>query len=260
MSTTHAVTLDGVGPVTVQVATHGTGSSLLLLHGGAGPQSVTGFADRLAAAGDIEVLVPVHPGFDAAPRPDGLSTIRGLAGLYVELLDALDLQDVTVVGNSIGGWIAAEMALLESPRLARSVLVDAVGLDLPGSPIVEFFDLTMDQVTDLSYADPDAFRIDPTALPPARQATLAANRATLRVYGGTTMADPTLMERLPKAAGPVLVVWGAADQIVPPEHGRAYAAALPDARYVLIENAGHLPQLEAPDALLDLVVGFLPRP
>ena len=85
---------------------------------------------------------------------------------------------------------------------------------------------------------------------------MAANREALRVYGGTTMADPTLLGRLPSARTPVLVVWGAADRIVPPEHGRAYAAALPGARFALIEDAGHLPQLETPETLLGLVTRF----
>lgn len=257
MSTTHTITTAGLGPVEVTVTRHGAGRPVLLLHGGAGPQSVSGFAERLAAAGDVEVLVPVHPGFEGTVRPDALTTIRGLAALYADLLEALDLADVTVVGNSIGGWITAEMILLGSPRLTRAVLVDAVGLDLPQAPIVDFFSLTMDQVADLSYADPDAFRVDPSTFPPERQAVMAGNREALRVYGGTTMADPTLLDRLPKAAVPVLVVWGAADRIVLPEHGRAYAAALPDSRHTVIGDAGHLPQLETPEKLLVLVVDFM---
>ncbi|MGW4210349.1 alpha/beta fold hydrolase [Lentzea sp. NPDC004789] len=240
----------------VDLTAHGSGRPMLLLHGGAGPQSVLGFAERLATGGDTQVLVPVHPGFEGTPRPDGLTTIGGLARVYTALLDELGLTDVTVVGNSIGGWIAAEIALLASPRVARVVLVDAVGLDLPQAPIADFFSLTMDQVADLSYADPDAFRIDVASLPPQRQAMMAANRETLRLYGGTTMADPTLLGRLPSATTPALVVWGKADGIVPPEHGVAYADALPDASFVLIDNAGHLPQLEAPDTLRELIAEF----
>ena len=258
MPTTHLVTLDGIA-VPVDVTTYGAGRPVLLLHGGAGPSSVAAFAEQLAGTGDVEVLVPVHPGFDGTPRPDSLTSIRGLAALYVALLDALDRHHVTVVGNSIGGWTAAEIALLDCPRVTSTVLVDAVGLDLPQAPIVDFFGLTIDEVVDLSYAHPDAFRFDPAALPPARQLAMAGNRESLRVYGGTTMADPTLLERLAKAAGPVLVVWGAADRIVPPEHGRAYAEALPDARYAVIEGAGHLPQLETPERLRDLVVSALPN-
>jgi pimeloyl-ACP methyl ester carboxylesterase len=255
-TTTHSVRLDGADSIELTVTTFGSGRPLLLLHGGAGPQSVTGFAERLAAATGVEVLVPVHPGFDGTARPEALTTIAGLARLYAALLEQLELDGVTVVGNSIGGWIAAELALLAAPGVAGVVLVDAAGLDLPQAPIANFFGLTLDQVADLSYANPDAFRIDPAQLPPERQALMAANRETLRVYGGMTMADPTLLGRLPGATTRALVVWGAADRIVPPEHGVAYAGTLPNARYVLIEDAGHLPQLETPERLRDLLVEF----
>jgi pimeloyl-ACP methyl ester carboxylesterase len=257
-TTTHRVTVDGLEPVDIVVTTYGSGRPLLLLHGGAGPQSVTGFAERLAASGGFQVLVPVHPGFEGTSRPERLTTIGGLARLYAALLGEMDLDDVTVVGNSIGGWIAAESALLADPRITRVVLVDAVGLDLPQAPIADFFSLTMDQVVAMSYAKPDAFRIVPASLPPERQAAMAANREALRVYGGTTMADPTLLDRLPAATVPALVVWGAADRIVPPEHGKAYATAMPAAEFVLIDDAGHLPQLETPETLLDLVTAFVP--
>jgi len=148
------------------------------------------------------------------------------------------------------------MALLSDPRVAGVVLVDAVGLASDTDPIVDFFALTMDQVTDLSYADPDRFRLDVDALPEAARQAVAANRATLLAYGGTTMADPTLLGRLPEIAVPTLVVWGAADRVVPPSHGAAYAAAVPGARLEVIDDAGHLPQLETPDRLTALVWAF----
>lgn len=242
--------------VDVTVTDQGAGRPVLLLHGGGGPATVAGFAGSLEQAG-LRVLTPVHPGFNGTPRPERVATIADLARLYVRLLDELDLTDVTVVGNSIGGWIAAEIALLHSDRVGRAVLVDAAGLRLDSHPIADFFSLTMDQVADLSYRDPDAFRIDVAAMTDGQRAAMAANRATLSVYGGTTMADPTLLGRLADAGTPTLVVWGAADRIVPVEHGHAYAKALPHARFELIEDAGHLPQLETPDRLRELVVGFL---
>ena len=255
-TTTLNVTVDGIGSVPVTVTEHGTGRPFLLLHGGAGPQSVDGFADLLASQEPARVLVPAHPGFGGTPRPDGLDSIRSLARLYTRMLDELGLTGVTVVGNSIGGWIAAEIALAASPRVSGVVLADAAGLELPDSPIADFFSLTMDQVADLSYYRPDAFRLDLDHLPEQQKAMMAANRAALGVYAGTAMADPGLLDRLPSVAVPVLVIWGEADRMIPVEHGRAYAKAIPNARFLLLPEAGHLPQLEAPDRLLAAVRDF----
>jgi pimeloyl-ACP methyl ester carboxylesterase len=119
----------------------------LLLHGGGGP--VTGFGELLAAERPARVISPYHPGFGGSPRPEALTTVGELAALYAELIDQLGLDDVTVVGNSIGGWIAAEMALLKSPRISRIILVNAVGIEVPGHPVADFFSLTLDQVFQL---------------------------------------------------------------------------------------------------------------
>ncbi|SDP42081.1 Pimeloyl-ACP methyl ester carboxylesterase [Klenkia soli] len=254
MPTTTTVTVPtAAGPVPVTLAEQGSGRPVLLLHGGAGPQSVAGFAELLAGTRPARVLTPTHPGFSGTPRPVGLDSIADLAALYVALLGELDLTGITVVGNSIGGWTAAEMALLADPRVGGVVLVDAVGLASDTDPVVDFFSLTMDQVTDLSYADPDRFRLDVDTLPAAAREAMAGNRAALLAYGGTTMADPTLLDRLPAVDRPVLVVWGAADRVVGPSHGEAYARAIPGARLEVIGDAGHLPQLETPDRLAGLV-------
>ncbi|MGH9059216.1 MAG: alpha/beta fold hydrolase [Acidimicrobiales bacterium] len=254
ITTTRTLTLPQIGPVPLTLTDRGAGPAVLLLHGGGGPQTVEVFAELLATDHGVRVLTPVHPGFAGTPRPDRIDSIAVLARLYAQLLSELGLAAVTVVGNSIGGWIAAEIALLDTHTVARVVLVDAVGLDLPATPIVDFFALSMDQVVNLSYANPDAFRIDPATLSEPAQAVMAANRVALRTYGGTTMTDPTLLTRLPGATVPALAIWGAADRIVPPEHGHAYAHAIPHARLELIPDAGHLPQLETPDTLARLVM------
>ena len=257
-TTTHTATasVPGIGPVPVTYTERGAGRPVLLLHGGAGPASVTGFADLLAEHAGMRVLVPTHPGFAPTPRPERLDSIRALAMVYTALLDELDLREVSVIGSSIGGWLAAEIAAAGSPRLGAAVLMDAVGLKVPGHPVADFFSLTFDQVADLSYHDPDAFRIDPTALPPAQQAAMATNRAALAVYGGTTMTDPGLHDRLASITVPTLVLWGDADRIVDADVGRAYAAAIPGARFQLLEATGHLPQLETPQQALDAITTF----
>jgi pimeloyl-ACP methyl ester carboxylesterase len=254
-STSSITVSTSCGSIPITVTERGAGRPVLLLHGGAGPQSVAAFADLLATTRPARVLTPTHPGFGGTPRPDGLSSIADLAAAYVALLDELDLVDVTVVGNSIGGWAAAEIALLASPRVSAVVLVDAVGLDSDTDPIVDFFSLSMDEVTDLSYYEPERFRLD-TDLPEAARRSMAGNRAALLAYGGTTMADPSLLARLPAITHPVLVVWGAADRVVPVSHGIAYTEAITGARYDLIEHAGHLPQLETPQRLVDDIWSF----
>ncbi len=228
-------------------------TTYLLLHGGAGLRSVAGFADLLGDGGTHRVIAPAHPGFDGTERPDALRTIPDLARHYAALLDELDLGDVTVIGNSIGGWIAAELALLHSPRVSRVIFVDSVGIELEGHPVADFFGLTLPEVADYSFYEPDKFRIDPSAMPPAAQQAMAGNRAALALYG-RTMIDPTLRGRLAAVDVTTVVIWGEADRIVDVDYGRAFAAAIPGAQFVLLEKTGHLPQLETPELLRDAIV------
>lgn len=249
----YTVSPDGVGPVELSVAEYGSGQPFLLLHGGAGPQSVAGFAEKFAAAHEVRVLAPIHPGFGGTVRPEALDSAARLAALYQELLDQLELSDVTVIGNSIGGWIAAEIALLKSPRVSGIVLIDAVGIEVPGHPVADFFALTMDQVFERSFHNPDPFRVDAATLPPAAQAVAAGNRAAIAVYAGAAMTDPTLAARLGTLEIPALVLWGESDRIVDADYGRAYADAIPLARFRLLANTGHNAQLETPDQVVDAI-------
>jgi pimeloyl-ACP methyl ester carboxylesterase len=256
MSSTHRIPVGGYGTVEVSVTEKGEGHPFLLLHGGGGPLTVSGFADLLAAQRPARVITPTHPGFGGTPRPDSLATVPGLAALYIGLLAELGLRDVTVIGNSIGGWIAAEMALLDTNGISTFVLVDAVGIDVPGHPIADFYSLTPRQVAELSYHDPDKFGIDPSKLSPEALKTMAGNRAALAIYGGTSMKDAGLNQRLAGVTKPTLVVWGDSDRIADSEYGRAFADAIPGGRFQLLRDTGHLPQIEAPGQLLDAVWAF----
>jgi len=254
---THTLTLDQ-GTVDVAVDLHGEqGQPFLLLHGGGGPGTVVPFAGLLAGKRPARVLTPVHPGFDATVRPEWLSDITTLAQVYAHLLDVLDLRDVAVVGNSIGGWTAAELAALGSDRISSVTLVNAVGIDVPGHPIADTFSLTPVELSRLSFHDPSKFRFDPSTLTEAQRTVMAANRAALQVYSGPhAMADPTLLDRLTKVDRPTLVAWGASDQIADADYGRAYAQAVPGAEFRLMEGTGHMPQSETPEQLLPILWDF----
>jgi len=101
-----------------------------------------------------------------------------------------------------------------------------------------------------TFHNPEPFRVDPSALPPAAQAVAAGNRAAIAAYAGTTMSDPGLAARLATLDIPALVLWGDSDRIADPGYGRAYAAAIPLARFQLLHDTGHAPQQETPDLVL----------
>jgi pimeloyl-ACP methyl ester carboxylesterase len=249
-STIKTINVAGVGPVELTVEERGDGQPYLVLHGGAGPQSVTRFGQLLAEEGHNRVLTPTHPGFGRTPRPEGLDSVAKLAALYRGLLDELALEDVTVIGNSVGGWIAAEMAVAGTARLSGVVLLDAVGIEVKGHPVADVAGLSLPEIQALSFHDPTLFRVDPASVPDAQRAMLAANGATLAVYAGSTMADPTLLGRLGGIAIPTVVLWGESDQIVDPAYGEAYAAAINAARFEVLPATGHMPQMETPDLVL----------
>ncbi len=252
--TAKTLNVAGIGPVELTVEERGDGQAFLVLHGGAGPQSVAAFALLLAQKGRNRVLTPTHPGFGGTPRPDELNSVAGLAALYSGLLDDLALDDVTVIGNSVGGWVGAEMALLGSPRIGGIVLLDAVGIEVQGHPVADVSGLTVPEIQALSFHDPTPFRVDPASIPDAQKAIMAANGVALAAYAGSPpMADPALLGRLGGITIPTLVLWGDSDRIVEPAYGQAYAAAIRGARFEVLPATGHMPQMEAPDLVLQTI-------
>lgn len=246
----------GDGTVGLVVDERGEGRPILLLHGGAGPISMARFADLLAQRLHARVFLPTHPGFALTPRPESLKTIRGLAAVYAALLRQLGVSDVTVVGNSVGGWIAAELATLGPPQVGHYVLVGATGIEVTGHPIPDASKLSLDELMKLSYHNPEPFKIDPSKMTDTQRSIGASNRAAMQVYAPTA-TDGTLASRLQKVSVPVLVISGDSDRIVDPEYGRAYSSAIPGSKYDLLANTGHLPQIETPELLLDAISNFL---
>lgn len=233
------------GTITVEDRDHTR--PFLLLHGGGGPATMTGFADLLAQRTHSRVLTPTHPGFAGTPRVPGVDSTRALAAAYVGMLDELGLSDVTVLGNSFGGWLAAEIALLGSPRVSGAVIVDGIGIEVEGHPVTSVAGLAPADLQKLSFHDP---RKAPA--PPAAGGTgPTPDIQALISYAGPAMADPTLLDRLSGLGHfPVHVVWGESDGIVSPEYGKAYAAAIPTSTFTLLPRSGHLPQVETPEELL----------
>ncbi|WP_052441741.1 alpha/beta fold hydrolase [Streptacidiphilus anmyonensis] len=256
--TTRSVDLPGGLAVTVQEFGENTqGTGVLVLHGGAGPRSMAGFAASLSQ--HAYVVVPTHPGFDGTPRPESTDSVADLATAYLDLLDALDLRDVMVAGSSVGGWIAAEMALRDNRRrISRLTLLASTGI-APEAPlrIADPADLGPVKTSELAFHNPQ-FRPDPATLGPEQLAAMAANQRTLAVYAGDPFCyDPKLRGRLHRVAVPVLVLAGEQDGIAPLAYERALADSFPHATFQAVAEAGHFPHIEQPAEVFAAIGDFV---
>jgi pimeloyl-ACP methyl ester carboxylesterase len=233
------------------------GTAVLMLHGGAGPRTMAGFAAGMS--GQAYTIVPTHPGFDGAPRAAATDSIADLAEAYLDLIDILELDHVFVVGSSFGGWIAAELGLRDNHgRVCALTLLGASGVKPePPLEIADPAKIGPVRTGELAFHNP-AFRLDPATLTDQQRATMAANATTQSVYGGPDKNyDPKLAGRLHRVTVPVLVAWGEEDGLFSAEYGRTYAASFPNGHFRPIAEAGHLPHIEQPGAVLGAIGDFV---
>jgi pimeloyl-ACP methyl ester carboxylesterase len=246
--------------LTITVEEHGDatasgGTGALVLHGGAGPRSVAGFAAALSQ--HTYVIVPTHPGFDGTPRPESTDSIADLATAYLDLIEELGLHGVMVIGSSIGGWIATEMGLRDN-RGRISALVLLCGTGIKPEPPLEIADpalLGPVKTGELAFHNPE-FRLNPAALSEGQRTAMAANQRTQALYAGATY-DPKLRGRLHRVVVPVLVLAGEQDGIVPSQYERALADSFPRATFRSIPQAGHFPHIEQPGLVFEAIGDFV---
>ena len=243
----------------MNISEQGTGRPVLVLHGGGGPGTVAGLVAHLGKA--HRVLAATLPGWNGTPRPGELSSVAAYADAYTLYLAERDLADVTVIGSSVGGWIAAEVALRDSARrLAGIVIIDGAGIEVAEHPITNISAFTPPQLAQVAYHDPSKFGAGMPPMTPDLLAMMRANQETLAAIAGEPyMFDRTLRARLGEMRTPALVLWGESDRVMTAGYGRAYAAAIPGAAFELVAEAGHLPQLEQPAETFRRIDGFLAR-
>jgi pimeloyl-ACP methyl ester carboxylesterase len=249
-------TLDVIG-FELEVLERGAGRKILILHG-FGARGKAPFLELLAPHGHI--IAPMHPGFGSLPVPPWFNGVDDLAYIYLDLLDKLDWRDVTVIGISLGGWIACEMATKSTARMAKLILVDPIGIKVGDRETRDFPDiyaLHPDAVAKLLFHDPAnapdySTLSDEEMLPIAR-----AREAGVLYLWEPYMHNPQLRRRLHRIDVPTLLVRGEHDGLTSDAYARTFAAAIPDATYQVIPNAGHSPQNEQADAFVGHVLRFL---
>jgi pimeloyl-ACP methyl ester carboxylesterase len=248
-----------VNGIRIEAIERGGGRPLLFLHPGIGIAPTDPVLDRLGER--ARVIAPIHPGFGASEQPAWFTTIDDLAYFYLDLIEALDLSDIIMVGVSLGGWIAAEIAVKSCARLSHLILANPVGIkaaDRETREIADIFAMTEEQFNERAFFDPSAGKRDYTKMPEPEVRAVARNReATARYAWSPYMHDPKLKWRLHRIRVPTLMLWGMADRILSEPYGRAYCAAIPGARFEQIAHAGHFPHLEQPDEFARRVFAFV---
>ena len=214
-----------------------------------------------ALSSGSRLIAPSHPGFGSSDWPPEFQSVHDLAYFYLDLADHYDLQDAAIVGACFGGWVAAEVLVRSTRRFSHLVLVDALGLkfgDHLTRDIADTHGMYKADANKLIYADPSIGERDLTQLSDQELSAIAQNREGFVFYGWKPyMHTPGLRKWLPRIDLPTLVLWGAQDGVVTTEYGQNYANAIPGARFEVIENAGHYPDIEQPEALAKKILDFV---
>jgi pimeloyl-ACP methyl ester carboxylesterase len=250
-----------VGGSSLQFVKGGTGEPLLLLHDELGHPGWLRVHEHLAQ--HYTLYMPSHPGFGKSPPLEWIMTIRDMAGWYLDALDDLALGRVNVMGFSLGGWLAAEMATMCPGMFKRLVLVGATGIKPPSGQIYDMFLEVTKELLTTSFLDPDNTpefqRLCPdTPSPEQVEAWEVAREEACRLGWRPYMHDPSLphlLRRLKKL--PTLIVWGQQDAIVPVSVAEAYHTSIPGSRLAILEHCGHHPEIEHADEFVRLTHTFL---
>jgi pimeloyl-ACP methyl ester carboxylesterase len=250
-----------VAGVCIQLRRGGAGAPRLVLHGELGVpgwlRAYAGLAERYT------VYVPSLPGFGRSTRPDWIVTVRDLAAWTTWFVRDLKLPTpLPVVGFSLGGWVAAEIATMNAALFSKMVLVGAAGLKPEDGEVWDYFVHGSREAFARTFYDPakapEYARYYDRSWTPDDETQAEQNREmAARLLWKPYMRSPTLPALLRGIATPTLVVWGREDAIIPLEVCRRYARAIPDATQMVLDGCGHAPEMEKPEAFVRAVLDFL---
>lgn len=236
----------------------GNGRPLLYLH------SAVGEADWVphlqALSNHYEVHAPAHPGFLGSEGIEDIQDIEDVVFHYLAYLDAKGWDAVDVVGLSLGGWIAAEIAARYPERVSALMLTSAVGIWVPERPIADVFALDSrfpERLPAMMFYDTDCPVAQMMAVPVLDLAeedivrVYDAFAATAKIGWNPLLHDPRLESLLPRVRARTLCLWGSHDRVVPPQYGEKFARLIPDARLEIIDSCGHLLPFEKGPEFVD---------
>ena len=246
-----------VGDLEVAYRRKGSGEPVVFLHGAGSTRMWLPFYERLSQS--VDLIAPEHPGFGDTEFPEWLDGFDDLVLHYRAFFDELALERLHLVGFSLGGWIAAELAIFYPERLKSLTLITPAGLHLPETPLVDIFAMPPEQIPDLLFngnVTPFVdYLPDPTSLDDIVHAF--GEMGTLARLIWSPRFDPKFERRLPSVRVPTLVVGAEDDWLVPNAHADRWAEILPDARLERIPGTGHGSIMQEPDRAADVILGFI---
>jgi pimeloyl-ACP methyl ester carboxylesterase len=244
-------TINGIETV-VQVA--GDGEPLVFFHGAG---TITGFDALLPLAERFQLIVPFHPGYGLTADDPRVDDVHDLRRHYLDLLDELGVEEFALVGQSLGGWLAANFAVDHGERVKRLVLAAPLGLKVDEHPTEDIFSIPGEEVPTYLTADLSVFE-GHVPMPPTpefladryRELTSTARLLWARSY------DLKLPRWLHRLTMPTLVLWGDADRLIPVEQAAVWEQLIPGAEVKTLTGVGHLIFDESREAI-DAVAAFV---
>jgi pimeloyl-ACP methyl ester carboxylesterase len=253
----HRESFETFGGCKIRVMRGGQGAPLLFLHGGGGAPMWLPFMDTLAQR--FDVIVPEHPGFGASDTPEWLDNVGDLAYFYLDVVAALGVKNLHLVGHSLGGWVAAELAVRDCHALKSLTLSAPAGIHVKGLSKGDTFMWSPEQTTrNLVHDTALAEQMLAQPLTDEQQFARMKNRLTMaKLAWQPRFYNPHLSKWLHRITVPTLILWGDNDKIIPPGYGPAFRDLMPGSRLETIANCGHLPQIERMDDWTGKIVAFI---
>lgn len=250
-----------VADIKTSIKISGQGQAVVFFHGMGMSDLWLTFHEKLAES--FTLYAPDHPGFGLSDKAEEFDSMEDFILHYVDLFGALDLSSVNLVGHSLGGWIAAELASFFPQIVKNLVLIAPSGLRIAKNPIVDVFALSPEQLAMICFNDlskamevmsqRDMSDMKKLALQDYRERTMVAKLAWTLGY------SPKLEKRLRRISSPSLIIWGKDDQLISSAYGEAYKNAIPNAKLALLDDCGHVPVVEQVDKTVDLIKDFLAK-
>ena len=241
----------------VHISRGGSGQTLLLLHGAGGSANLKELASKLAE--DFDVLLPDHPGFGLSDQSKRLSSVSDLAFYYLDFIQELGLKDIHLVGFSLGGWIAAEIAIRSTTNVKSIALVSSAGIHVKGVPKGDLFLWSPEELVRNLYVNQDIIDDILSQEPTSEELEfMVKNRvAAARYAWHPRFYNPDLEKWLHRIDVPTLIIWGDQDKIFPVEYASAFKNLIPHAQTQILKDCGHVPHMDQPEAFYHSLKSFL---